>query len=83
MEGRRRVEETDRGMRTKPLRLEEKEDRRTAAARRIHTIEEGEDAQRTATFWEECGQFRYGVFQLGGGAEREKGGEARMVIKQF
>ncbi|KAJ1130085.1 hypothetical protein NDU88_008441 [Pleurodeles waltl] len=49
--------------RTKPCGLEEKTHRRRTAARRIHPAKEGEDAQRPATFWEECGPFRYRVRQ--------------------
>ncbi|KAJ1197641.1 hypothetical protein NDU88_001497 [Pleurodeles waltl] len=43
---------------TKPQRLEEAETRKS---QRIQTIEEGEDAQKPATFCEEHGHFRYGV----------------------
>ncbi|KAJ1119077.1 hypothetical protein NDU88_007263 [Pleurodeles waltl] len=65
---RRRCVEEVHGVKTNPLRLEEAENRRKPESRRIQSIEEGEDAQKPATFWEERGQIRYGVY-TGNGEE--------------
>ncbi|KAJ1096747.1 hypothetical protein NDU88_001878 [Pleurodeles waltl] len=55
------VEQTG-GTETKPRGLEETERRKKTESRRIQKTEEREDMQKPATFWEEHGHFRCGVF---------------------